>query len=78
VAWRYCQLLTALPNRGAEAAAWGGAAQEVWARGGGGAGFGGSPIQAVLGDDVALKGQGQHGAAGVVVSLAARRLLRQL
>ncbi|WIA20326.1 hypothetical protein OEZ85_006158 [Tetradesmus obliquus] len=86
VAWRYCQLLTALPNRGAEAATWGDAARTLWqhagrgfgiqgaSRGSGGSGF--TSLQEVLGDDVALTGKGQHGhGRGAVVSLLLRRLL---
>ncbi|WIA40623.1 hypothetical protein OEZ86_013959 [Tetradesmus obliquus] len=86
VAWRYCQLLTALPNRGAEAATWGDAARTLWQHAGSGfvvqgasqgsesSGF--SSLQEVLGDDVALTGKGQHGhGRGAVVSLLLRRLL---
>jgi len=72
VCWRYCQLLTALPNREAEAASWGLAARKLWECAG--QGFAGAQLQDVLGDEVALKGQGQHG-RGAVVSLLARRLL---
>jgi hypothetical protein len=86
VAWRYCQLLTALPNRGAEAATWGDAAHKLWKHAGGGfgvldgsqgsGGSGFSSLQDVLGDDVALTGKGQHGhGRGAVVSLLLRRLL---
>uniref|UniRef100_A0A383VNM6 Uncharacterized protein n=1 Tax=Tetradesmus obliquus TaxID=3088 RepID=A0A383VNM6_TETOB len=86
VAWRYCQLLTALPNRGAEATTWGDAARTLWQHAGGGfvvqgasQGSGSSSfssLQEVLGDDVALTGKGQHGhGRGAVVSLLLRRLL---
>jgi hypothetical protein len=86
VAWRYCQLLTALPNRAVEAATWGDAARALWQQAGGGfvcaassQGAGGSglcSLQEVLGDDVALSGNGQHGhGRGAVVSLLLRRLL---
>lgn len=72
VCWRYCQLLTALPNREVEAASWGLAARKLWECAG--QGFAGAQLQDVLGDEVALKGQGQHG-RGAVVSLLTRRLL---
>lgn len=75
VAWRYCQLLTALPNRGAEAAAWADAARGAWGRAG--AGLQDRAIAGLLGDEAALKGQAQHGSGGVV-SLVARRLLPPL
>jgi hypothetical protein len=89
VAWRYCQLLTALPNRAAEAATWGDAARQLWQQAGGGfvgdassqglansSGLGFGSLQEVLGDDVALTGKGQHGhGRGAVVSLLLRRLL---
>lgn len=75
MAWRYAQLLTALPNRGAEAAAWADTAHALWARGG--AGCGGADVAAVLGDAAALTGKGQHG-GGSVVSLLPRRLLPPL
>lgn len=74
VCWRSCQLLTALPNRGREAAAWADAAARLWAASG--RALSGAPLQTVLGDDVALKGQGVHGhGAGAVISIGARRLL---
>lgn len=74
VCWRYAQLLTALPNRAAEAEAWASAGRKLLAESGG-QGFGaGVAIQDVLGDVAALKGQGQHG-RGAIVSLMARRLL---
>ena len=72
LAWRHAQLLTALPNRGGEAAAWEGAARAMWARcptlRGDGA------LEAALGDLPALTGKGQHG-GGWVASLLPRRLL---
>jgi hypothetical protein len=76
VAWRYCQLLTALPNRGAEAATWRDAALALWQHAGGGFVGADGSLQEVLGDDVALTGKGQHGhGRGAVVSLLLRRLL---
>lgn len=88
LAWRHCQLLSALPNRGGEADAWGDAAHKLWAQahsnrgGGGNGGGGGDPrsisdlpaLDAVLGARAALTGQGSHG-GGWVASLLARRLL---
>jgi hypothetical protein len=71
LAWRYGQLLSALPNRGGEADAWAGAARELWGRGGGG---GGLALEATLGDRAAFKGQGQHGRR-CVAALLPRRLL---
>jgi hypothetical protein len=72
LAWRYCQLLNALPNRGGEAAAWEGCARDLWGR----CSFiaAGPPLEGVLGDPAALKGQGQHGGT-FVISLLPRRLL---
>jgi hypothetical protein len=72
VCWRYGQLLTALPNRASEAGHWGAAAQTLWTSAG--QGFAGQQLQQVLGDEVALKGQGLHGSGGLV-SLLTRRLL---
>lgn len=74
LAWRHCQLLSALPNRGGEAAAWEGAARELWGRCPALIGGSGGSIEGVLGDVAALKGQGSHG-GGAVASLLARRLL---
>ena len=72
LAWRYCQLLNALPNRGSEAAAWESCARDLWARS---ASVVRVPaLEAALGDAVALKGQGQQGGPSVV-ALSVRRLL---
>ncbi len=77
ICWRSCQLLTALPNRGREAAAWAAAAQRLWSAAG--TQVSSMSLQVVLGDDVALKGQGSHGhGAGAVISIATRRLLPPL
>ncbi|KAF8055656.1 RPA1A [Scenedesmus sp. PABB004] len=75
LAWRFAQLLTALPSRGAEAAAWSDAARALWPRAG--AGLSARPLEGVLGDAAALTGQGAHGAGGVVAGLP-RRLLPPL
>lgn len=69
IAWRYAQLLTALPQRETEAAAWADAAAD---RGGGRA-----ALEAALGGLPALTGQGDKG-AGVVVDGACRRALPAL
>ncbi len=71
LAWRYCQLLTALPRRSSEATAWGDLARGLWSESGC---LARKDIAAVLGDDVALKGQGSQGQGGVV-SLFVRRVL---
>ncbi|GAB4817145.1 hypothetical protein N2152v2_004191 [Parachlorella kessleri] len=75
LSWRYCQLLTALPNRGTEAAAWHKMAGCLWEE---------APIgrknapETVFGGLEYLKGKGDPG-MGVVVDLMARRALpRQL
>eukprot|EP00877_Chromochloris_zofingiensis_P013697 jgi/Chrzof1/8581/Cz03g16090.t1 len=70
--WRYCQLLSALPNRSTEAAAWADMAWKLWKKSGAVAKAG--VIEEVLGDAENLKGLGQAG-RGAVVSLTARRLL---
>lgn len=72
LAWRHCQLLHALPNRGSEASSWEACARDLWGRSA--ALASGPGPEAVLGDLVALKGQGQHGGR-CVVSLLPRRLL---
>lgn len=72
LAWRYCQLLAALPNRGGEADAWEGAARALWGRSGAAASA--RPIEAALGDRVALTGQGSHGGLALA-ALLPRRLL---
>ncbi|GBF94645.1 hypothetical protein Rsub_07381 [Raphidocelis subcapitata] len=72
LAWRYCQLLSALPNRGGEAEAWEGAARALWGRSGAAASA--HPIEAALGDRIALKGQGSHGGLALA-ALLPRRLL---
>ena len=76
MAWRHGQLLTALPNRGSEAAAWGTAARQLWGQAGwpqGDNGSNSSTCEAVLGDLAALTGKGHHG-SGALVSLFWRRL----
>jgi len=73
LAWRHCQLLNALPNRGGEAAAWEACARDLWARWPAAAASS-SGLEVVLGDKNALTGKGQHGGTWVV-SLLARRLL---
>jgi hypothetical protein len=76
VAWRYSQLLTALPNRGGEATAWAEAAQQQWQKAGQGLlPLGGGRCSSALGDLAALTGKGSHGDNRVVVSLLLRRLL---
>jgi hypothetical protein len=76
IAWRYGQLLTALPNRGSEAAAWGNAAHQLWHQ----TGWPHSKddkssgsCEVVLGELTALTGKGHHG-CGALVSLFWRRL----
>lgn len=71
LAWRYAQLLSALPNRGTEAAAW---------RALGAALYEEAPIgrksapEAVFGGMEVLRGAGEAG-QGVVVDLMCRRAL---
>ncbi|KAI3426166.1 hypothetical protein D9Q98_008543 [Chlorella vulgaris] len=72
LAWRYCQLLTAMPRRTTEAASWeklGRALHEDAPIGG----LGDSP-EAVLGTLNALTGKGQAG-RGVVLDMMCRRVL---
>ena len=72
LAWRYSQLLTALPQRGTEAEAWEGCAVRLYAKAGGFQGF--RDIGEAFGDLRALQGQGSEGAGGVA-DLSIRRLL---
>jgi hypothetical protein len=74
LAWRHCQLLSALPNRGGEADAWEACARKLWGSWPAAAAAGGPGLEAVLGDKAALKGQAGHG-GGWVASLLPRRLL---
>jgi hypothetical protein len=88
VAWRYAQLLTALPRRETEARAWAAAAERLW-RGRGGCGGGGASSSAAAAGANAEAGglasalgaldcrTGRSAAReGGVVSLLGRRLLR--
>ena len=75
LSWRYCQLLTALPNRGTEAAAWHKLACGLWEEAP--VGRKASP-ESVFGGLEILRGQGSPG-LGVVLDLMCRRALpRQL
>lgn len=72
LAWRYCQLLTAMPRRGTEAAAWEKLARALHEEAPIG-GLGSAP-ETVFGTLDALTGKGQAG-RGVVVDLMCRRAL---
>ncbi|KAJ9514091.1 hypothetical protein QJQ45_002207 [Haematococcus lacustris] len=81
LAWRYCQLLAALPNRGSEGAAWKLLAESAWLAAGPVAGQqpqlnagASASIAKVLGAEGQLKGQGGAG-SGVLAGLLARRAL---
>ncbi|GLC33214.1 hypothetical protein PLESTB_000358800 [Pleodorina starrii] len=69
LAWRYAQLLWVLPNRGGEAARWEGCARQFWAASGG---LAGREIEAMLGGEGHLKGEGPEG-SGVMFSTRFRR-----
>ena len=76
LAWRYCQLLTALPRRGTEAAGWERLARafhEAPLGGLVGGGVGSTP-EVLYGALTALKGEGPPG-RGVVLDMACRRAL---
>ncbi|PNH04649.1 hypothetical protein TSOC_009171 [Tetrabaena socialis] len=71
LAWRYAQLLWVLPNRGNEAAVWERCARHLW----GGCGpLGSQGLEAVLGGQAHLKGEGPEG-AGLLLSTRLRRAL---
>jgi hypothetical protein len=76
LAWRYAQLLAALPNRGGEADAWERAARALWGRwpAAAAAGGGSGDLEGVLGNRAAFTGKGSHGCR-CAVSLLPRRLL---
>lgn len=71
LAWRYSQLLAALPKRGTESSAWQRLAKDLWDE---------APVaiaatpETVFGSIEALKGRGERG-TGVVVDLLTRRAL---
>lgn len=67
--WRYCQLLSALPNRGSEVRAWRSAAAAFWARCGAA-----RRLDGVLGSLDLYKGKGPTG-SGALVSLQLRTLV---
>jgi hypothetical protein len=72
LAWRYAQLLTALPQRGTEAEAWEACAARLYHKAGGFQGH--RDIAQAFGDIHALQGQGAEGPGGVA-DLTVRRLL---
>jgi hypothetical protein len=90
VSWRHAQLLTALPRREGEAAAWQRYARSLWEaaasarreQAAAAAGAASPPLEpaglghldSCLGDVAAFTGQGSHG-SGAVASLFLRRLL---
>ncbi len=71
LAWRYCQLLSVLPNRSTEAAGWHKLASALWEE---------APLgrkaapESVFGGLEFLRGKGEAG-LGVVVDLMCRRAL---
>ena len=69
LAWRFAQLLTALPKRGGEAELWAGHARELFE-----ANFAGMAIQEYFGDVEGLKGKGAR-PKGVFIDSTTRRVV---
>ncbi len=69
LAWRYAQLLSALPKRNAEAELWGSHARELFK-----AAFPGKAIDEYFGDKERLKGKGAK-PKGVFIDSTVRRVL---